>query len=69
LSQALPEGRFPPALEAAVMRGLSRDLARRQSTVTELAREIAAGASGTAAPSGSGFMGAFRKLMGGKKEQ
>jgi eukaryotic-like serine/threonine-protein kinase len=69
LSQALPEGRFPPALEAAVMRGLSRDPARRQSTVTELAQEIAAGASGTAAPSGSGFMGAFRKLMGGKKEQ
>jgi eukaryotic-like serine/threonine-protein kinase len=69
LSQALPEGRFPPALEAAVMRGLSRDPAQRQSAVTELAQEIAAGASGTAAPSGSGFMGAFRKLMGGKKEQ
>ena len=69
LSQALPEARFPPALEAAVMRGLSRDPARGQSTVTELAQEIAAGASGTAAPSGSGFMGAFRKLMGGKKEQ
>jgi len=69
LSQALPEARFPPALEAAVMRGLSRDPAQRQSTVTGLAQEIAAGASGTAAPSGSGFMGAFRKLMGGKKEQ
>jgi eukaryotic-like serine/threonine-protein kinase len=69
LSQALPEGRFPLALEAAVMRGLSRDPAQRQSAVTELAQEIAAGASGTAAPSGSGFMGAFRKLMGGKKEQ
>ena len=68
LSQALPEARFPPALEAAVMRGLSRDPAQRQSTVTGLAQEIAAGASGTAAPSGSGFMGAFRKLMGGKKE-
>jgi serine/threonine-protein kinase len=69
LSQALPEGRFPPALEAAVMRGLSREPAQRQGAVTELAQEIAAGASGTAAPSGSGFMGAFRKLMGGKKEQ
>ena len=69
LSQALPEGRFPPALEAAVMRGLSRDPGQRQSAVTELAQAIAAGASGTAAPSGSGFMGAFRKLMGGKKEQ
>jgi len=68
LSQALPEGRFPPALEAAVMRGLSRDPAQRQSMVTGLAQEIAAGATGTAAPSGSGFMGAFRKLMGGKKE-
>ena len=69
LSQALPEARFPPALEAAVMRGLSRDPGQRQSAVTELAQAIAAGASGTAAPSGSGFMGAFRKLMGGKKEQ
>jgi serine/threonine-protein kinase len=68
LSQALPDGRFPPGLEAAVMRGLSRDPAQRQSTVTELAQEIAAGASGAAAPSGSGFLGAFRKLMGGKKE-
>jgi serine/threonine-protein kinase len=68
LSQAVPDGRFPPGLEAAVMRGLSRDPAQRQSTVTELAQEIAAGASGAAAPSGSGFLGAFRKLMGGKKE-
>jgi eukaryotic-like serine/threonine-protein kinase len=43
LSAAAPGRRFPPALEAAIMRGLERDPARRQPTVTALAEEIAAG--------------------------
>jgi serine/threonine protein kinase len=69
LSEALPERRFPAALEAAVMRGLSRDPAQRQVTVVEFAEEFSAGAAGGAQPSsGSGLLGTFRKFMGGKRE-
>jgi serine/threonine-protein kinase len=70
MSEALPERRFPPGLEAAVMRGLSRDPAQRQSTVTAFAEEVVAGAAGggEAPAAGSSLFGAFRKLMGGKKE-
>ncbi len=69
LSEAMPEGRFPAALEAAVMRGLTRDPAQRQPTVAEFAQEVAAGAAGALPSSGSGLFGAFRKLMGGKREE
>lgn len=69
LSEALPDARFPAALEAAVMRGLSRDPTQRQHTVMEFAREVAAGGAGAAPSSGPGLFGAFRKLMGGKREE
>jgi len=71
LNEVLPERRFPTALEAAVMRGLSRDPAQRQGTVLEFAEQFSAGAAGGApdAPAGSGLLGAFRKLMGGKREE
>lgn len=69
LREALPEGRFPAALEAAVMRGLTRDPAQRQHTVAEFAQEVAAGAAGAPPSSGSALFGAFRKLMGGKREE
>ena len=69
LSQAAPGRRFPPALEAAVMRGLARDPAQRQPTVTVFAEEVAAGAAaGSDAASAAGLFGAFRKFMGGKQE-
>ncbi len=70
MSEAAPERRFPAGLEAAVMRGLSRDPAHRQTTVTAFAEELGAGAvgGGSAPASGPGLLGAFRKLMGGKKE-
>src|SRR5574341_350723 len=45
LSQALPARRFSPALEAAVMRGLSRDPSGRQATVTAFAQEFVAAAT------------------------
>src|SRR5205085_9556187 len=48
LSQAAPDRRFPPALEAAVMRGLERDPARRQPTVAAFADEVTAGIAGGA---------------------
>jgi serine/threonine-protein kinase len=69
LSQVLPGRRFPPALEAAVMRGLARDPAQRQPTVTAFAEAVAAGAAANAdeAPA-AGLFGALRKFMGGKRE-
>ena len=42
LGRAVPELTFPAALEAAVMRGLARDPAQRQATVTAFAAEVAA---------------------------
>jgi serine/threonine-protein kinase len=71
LGEALPERRFPSALEGAVMRGLSRDPAQRQGTVLEFAKAISAASAGEAqaAPPGPTLLGAFRKLMGGKREE
>jgi len=53
LSQAAPDRRFPPGLEAAVMRGLERDPARRQPTVAAFADEVTVGI--TAGSTGSGL--------------
>jgi serine/threonine protein kinase len=74
LSEALPGRRFPPALEAALMRGLSREPAKRQPTVTAFAEEFATAAAGDSAggPSSDaspGLFGTIRKLMGGRKEE
>jgi serine/threonine-protein kinase len=52
LSTAVPGRRFPPALEAAIMRGLERDPARRQPTVTALAEEITAALAQPRPPTG-----------------
>jgi serine/threonine protein kinase len=43
LNDALPEGHFPAALAAAVMRGLERDPSLRQPTVQAFADELTAG--------------------------
>jgi len=43
MSRAVADARFPPALEAAVMRGLARDPSQRQPTVMAFAAEVAAG--------------------------
>jgi serine/threonine-protein kinase len=40
LNRAVPNLTFPPALETAVMRGLARDPAQRQPTVTAFAAEV-----------------------------
>ncbi|MGH7538392.1 MAG: serine/threonine-protein kinase [Gemmatimonadales bacterium] len=67
LNQALPGVRFPAALEEAVMRGLARDPAERQLTVTAFAEDFAAGVASSTEPTSTGLLGAFRKLMGGKR--
>jgi serine/threonine-protein kinase len=62
LNQAAPGLRFPAALEAAVMRGLERDPARRQPTVTAFADEVSAGLEG-AAPPKPGLLAALRRAV------
>ena len=68
LNEALPGRRYPAALESAVMRGLSRDPAQRQSSVTGFAEEVAAATSGTTEAAETGLLGTLRRFMGGKKE-
>jgi serine/threonine protein kinase len=50
LNEAVPGRRFPPALAAAVMRGLERDPGRRQPTVQAFANEFTAGLAASAPP-------------------
>ena len=67
LNQAVPWRRFAPTLEAAVMRGLSREPSQRQPTVVAFAQEVAAGAAtANAEPASAGLLGTIRRLMGGK---
>jgi serine/threonine-protein kinase len=68
LNQAVPGRRFPPALEAAVMRGLARDPAKRQPTVIALAQEIAAGAAAPDDQPAAGMLGTLKSLFRGKRE-
>src|SRR5207244_8806955 len=68
LNQAVPGRRFAAALEAAVMRGLARDPAKRQPTVTALAREIAAGAAAADDQPAAGLLGALKSLIPGTRE-
>jgi len=67
LNKALADRKFPPALEAAIMRALSRDPAARQATVTAFADEVEAALAGQAAetPRGNeaGLFSAFRRLV------
>jgi serine/threonine-protein kinase len=65
LNQAAPGLRFPPALEAAVMRGLEREPARRQPTVAAFADEVTtsiAGGSG-GSPAKVGLLDALKRVV------
>jgi eukaryotic-like serine/threonine-protein kinase len=59
LNQAVKGLRFPAALEAAVMHGLERDLAKRSKTVDEFATELC-----TAVRQGGGRRGFLASLFG-----
>jgi eukaryotic-like serine/threonine-protein kinase len=59
LNQAVKGLRFPPAVEAAVMRGLERDLTKRSKTVDEFATELC-----TAIRQGGGKRGFLASLFG-----
>jgi eukaryotic-like serine/threonine-protein kinase len=61
LNEARKGLRFPPAVEATVMHGLERDLAKRCKTVDEFSRAFCTAVS-EEAPKRSGFLtGLFRK--------
>jgi len=71
LSQAVKGLKVPPGVEAAVMKGLARQPADRQPTVTEFAADLEAGVAG-GAPEGatdprSGFFTAIKKFVGKRK--
>jgi len=70
LNQATPGLRFAPALEAAVMRGLERDPARRQPTVAAFADEVEAGVTAASAGSGTkvGLFDALKRVVRRRKE-
>ncbi len=70
LNEAAEGVRFSNALEAAVMRGLSREPKQRQGTVQEFAREVhQAVEQGDAVveQGGEGLIGTLKNLFGGKR--
>jgi serine/threonine-protein kinase len=69
LSQAVKGIKVPPGVEAAVMKGLARQPADRQPTVTEFAADLEAGlAGGAGGPEArSGFFKAIKKFVGKRK--
>jgi len=71
LSQAVKGINVPPGVEAAVMKGLARQPADRQPTVTEFAADLEAGLAGGATAAGpepqSGFFAAIKNFVGKRK--
>jgi hypothetical protein len=67
LSEAIKGVRFPPGLEAAVMKGLARQPADRQPTVNAFAAELEAGLAG-AGTTRTGWLGALKNFVGKRSE-
>lgn len=67
LNEAVKGLRFPGLLEAAVMRGLSRNPADRQQTTQALAADVAAGCAASDPVGGGGLFGALKQFVGRKK--
>jgi serine/threonine-protein kinase len=61
LRRAAPDLTFPPALEAAIMRGLARDPAQRPTTVTAFAAEVATSIA-TLPPAEPGLLERLRQV-------
>jgi serine/threonine-protein kinase len=67
LSQAAKGIKVPPRLEAAVMKGLARQPADRQPTVTEFAADLEAGLGGASPEPSSGLFAAIKQFVGKRK--
>jgi serine/threonine-protein kinase len=68
LSDAAKGLTFPPALEAAVMKGLSRNPADRRPTVTAFADDLEAGLAGVKGAPRRGLLGALKNIVGKRSE-
>jgi eukaryotic-like serine/threonine-protein kinase len=66
LSQARRDLSFPRAVEDAVMKGLSREPAKRQPSVLEFAREFSEAATQPAGAPKSGLFGSIKGIFGGR---
>jgi eukaryotic-like serine/threonine-protein kinase len=65
LGQARRDLRFARPVEAAVMRGLAREPAKRQASVLLFAQEFSAAASQPESSGGGGLLGSLKGLFGG----
>jgi serine/threonine protein kinase len=65
LSQARRDLSFPRPVEEAVMKGLSREPAKRQSSVVAFAQDLSAAASAPASAGKGGLLGSLKGLFGG----
>ena len=69
LSAARDDLKFPPALEAAVMKGLSRNPDDRQPTVAAFANELEAGLSQNQSPKSRGILGTLKNIVGKRSSE
>src|SRR6266566_1382487 len=62
--------KFPPALEAAVMKGLARQPGDRQPTVTAFAEDLEAALAGAKdGPKSRGLLGALKNIVGKRNSE
>ena len=66
LNQARRDLTFPRAVEDAVMKGLSREPAKRQASVIDFAREFAAAVTQPADAGKAGLLGSLKGIFGGR---
>ena len=64
LSEAREGAKFPPALETAVMKGLARQPADRQPTVTAFADELEAALTHSKDAKSRGWLGTLKNIVG-----
>jgi len=69
LSAAREDLKFPPALEAAVMKGLARNPDDRQPTVAEFANELEAGLGQNQSPKSRGILGTLKNIVGKRSSE
>ncbi len=68
LSEARKDLKFPPGLEAAIMKGLERLPDDRQPTVNAFAADLEAGVAAAGAPRSSGILSALKNFVGRRSE-
>jgi serine/threonine-protein kinase len=69
LSDARKDLKFAPALEAAVMKGLSRHPTDRQATVTAFAEDLEAGLAESQDPKSRGWLGTLKNIVGKRNSE